>query len=835
MSERDRLEEQLHREIAQREQARREAAQQHTVLEQIIDTVPYSVFWKDRQSVYRGANRKKLRSLGLTSLDQLVGKTDFDTGVSREDAEFYRGVDRQVMEEGRQILNLEETQLRPDGPHVLLTSKVPLHDEEGAVTGVLGIYVDITDRKQMETELARAKEAAEEAARMRSKFIATISHELRTPLTLILGPTEEMLEGRAHDLPPSLRGRLERVRRNACRLYVLVNDLLDLSKLEAGRMEVHWEAVDVTAAVGETVDDARSVAENKGIRLTFAADPGIGVVVSDRNKLEKIVLDLVGNALKFTPPAGRIDVQLRALDDAIELVVSDSGPGIPLDRQGLVFQRFKQVDDWPNRRPGTGLGLALVKELAELMGGSVGLDSAPGRGSRFRVRLPFGVERRLPLVDAVERRPASYQFERLSTLFRQAHSAPAGAPSPEASSGHRPAVLVAEDDDDTAAYMRDILSDRYAVTVVSNGREALDAARRTPPEVIISDVMMPEMDGLSLVSCLKADADLRHIPVILVTARASRDETVTGLETGADDYVAKPFGPAELRARVRAAERQRQLFDDLAAKHEALEDAHEQLRATQEELIQAGKMAAVGTLAAGMSHELNNPLATILLTAQRLRRKLPPDSPLLASVDTIERHADRSGRLVRLLLDVSRRKPAELEPVTMDELVGRVAELASSQVHGGNLALEVDLPAAGLPAVRASVQELEVALLNLVKNALDASSDDGVVRLAVGNEQRQGVAGVEILVSDTGCGIPADALPHIFDPFFTTKPVGQGTGLGLALARRIIESHGGAIGVESGCGKGTTMRVWLPAAPESRAVAPPALPGLTRDQNGSLE
>jgi signal transduction histidine kinase len=262
---------------------------------------------------------------------------------------------------------------------------------------------------------------------------------------------------------------------------------------------------------------------------------------------------------------------------------------------------------------------------------------------------------------------------------------------------------------------------------------------------------------------------------------------------------------------VRAAERQRQLFDELAAKHEALEEAHERLRVAQDELIQAGKMAAVGTLAAGMSHELNNPLATILLCAQSLRRKLPPESPLLASVGTIERNADRSGRLVRLLLDFSRRRPAELEPVTMDEVVGRVAELARSQIHGGNVALQVDLPAAGLPSVEASVQELEVALLNLVKNALDASSDDGVVRLAAGPEQRQGVAGVEVLVSDTGSGISPEVLPHIFDPFFTTKPVGQGTGLGLALARRIIESHGGAIGVESGSGRGTTMRVWLPA------------------------
>jgi PAS domain S-box-containing protein len=814
------LEEQLRKTIAEHEEARREAARQRTLLEQVIDNVPHSIFWKDRQSVYLGANRKKLRALGLTSIDQLVGKTDFDTCVSQEDAAFYRKTDREVMEEGLQLVNIEEMQLRPDGPHVLLTSKVPLRDETGAVSGILGMYVDITDRKRMETELARAKEVAEEEVRTRGRFLAAITHELRTPLTLIVGPIEDVLAER-QDLPYPVRRALERVRRNACRLAGLVDDVLDLSRIDEGKMDVYWEPADIAEAIADVVEDASSVAENKGIHLTFTAEPGIGLVQTDRAKVQTMVLELVGNALKCTPSAGRIDVEVRARDAEIEVSVADTGPGVPPERQGLIFQRFQQLSDWPNRRPGSGLGLALVKDLAELMGGSAGFEPPPNRGARFWVRLPRGHERLAPAPpEPHPRATPDTRFARIATLFTEAN-----APAPEriavaAPVGSRPQILIAEDDADTATYMRDILSVGYAVTVVNNGGDALAIARDKQPCVILSDVTMPGMNGLELVKALKAEPGLRHIPVILVTARASRDAVVTGLECGADDYVAKPFGVAELRARVRAAERQREMFDALASKHRELEEAHERLRTTRDELIQVAKMAAVGTLAAGVSHELNNPLATILLAAQGLRRKLPADSPWLTSVDLIERHADRSGRLVRSLLDLSRRKSPEMEAVAVDELVGRVADLARSQVRGSNVALEVECPDAELPRVHANVQELEVSLLNLVKNALDASGDAGKVRLAVRREQHDGVAGVEIAVSDTGSGIPPDVLPQIFDPFFTTKAPGQGTGLGLSLARRIIDVHGGSMDVTSQTGAGTTMRVWLPAGTAPRRELP---------------
>jgi PAS domain S-box-containing protein len=809
---------QLQREIADRESAYRELARQRAVLQQIIDTIPHCIFWKDRQSVYLGANRKKLETLGLTAPDQLIGKTDYDTPVTRENAEHYRRIDGEVMTGGKVIVNHEETQVRSDGPHVLLTSKVPLRDEDGQVTGVLGSYIDITERKQMETELARAKEAAETAARSRTEFLATMSHELRTPLTLIMGPLQELLGRDDESLAGDVRVHLERIWRNADRISLLVDDILEFTKLEAGCAVVQWQRVDVTASVGVLVEDASSLAKQKGIALSFRADPSVGPAMLDRAHLDKIVINLLGNALKFTPAGGKVEVNLRSVDGNIELSVADTGPGIAADKHRIIFERFQQLDSSLTRRnPGTGLGLALVKELTQVMGGSVHVESAVGRGARFVVVLP-----RAPgdpsLLEApaasdesgrTQERPA--QFRRLSALFEAAQAAPS-PPPPQPCAEALPEVLIAEDDPELRAYMAHLLASEYSVTVVEDGQRALEHAQRHPPAVMVADIMMPAVDGLELVSRLKADPELRRIPVILVTARAGCEAISGGLDRGAHDYLVKPFGPAELRARVRAAERQGRLLRELVEKHGHLERALADLQTAQDELVQVGKLAAVGTLVAGISHELNNPLATMLMAAQSLLRQLPPDSPVRRTAETIERNALRSGRLVTMLLDFSRRKPSNVEQVSVEDLVERVAELARSHICGGNALLEVERADDGLPPVQGSVQEIEVALLNVVKNAFDATEGGGEVRITQRYKRYDGAAGVEIAVRDAGCGIPPDVLPHVFDLFFTTKPTGQGTGLGLSLAHRIIDSHGGQIRVDSQPGHGTTVTLWLKAA-----------------------
>jgi signal transduction histidine kinase len=571
--------------------------------------------------------------------------------------------------------------------------------------------------------------------------------------------------------------------------------------------------------VSGLVDDAVPVAKHKGIQLSCRTEaPGL-LVPLDRGKFEKIALNLLGNALKFTPPGGRIDVKLSSSDTEFQLSVADTGPGIAPEKRAVIFRRFEQIDSSLTRSyQGSGIGLATVKEFVELMGGRVELESEVGRGSVFRVHLPRNVDlvrEAAVSANAAEETHRVARFGRLSELFEVAKP-PRATPSPEGSeqaAAAKPRVLLADDSADMRDYMRDILEDAYDVEAVENGEQALEALQRREPVVIVSDVMMPKMNGLELIARLHDDPVRRHIPVILVTARASREEVVGGLDAGADDYLSKPFGPSELRARVHAAHRHRQLSERLEAKNRELEQTLDKLRDTQDELVQAGKMAAVGTLVAGMSHELNNPIAGILMTAESLRRRTPKEAPGHEAIDAIIRQAERSGRLVKLLLEFSRRKPIATERLAIDALIARVAELASSQVHGADLALTVRPSEPGLPPVEASVQEMEVALLNLIKNGIDATAGThGSVSITAERKERSGAVGVEISVSDTGPGIAPEVLPRIFEPFFTTKAVGMGTGLGLALTKRIIESQGGQIHPETCVGSGTTMRVWLPPA-----------------------
>ncbi|WP_437675235.1 ATP-binding protein [Sorangium sp. So ce131] len=835
------------------------------MLKYVIANVPHAIFWKDRQGRFLGGNQNFLNDTNTKVLENLVGKTDFDVWGRRDDAEAFVRIDREVMERGTSILDIEEPLLRPDGEQrVLLTSKVPIRDERGEVAGLLGIYVDITERKRMEVELKEAKEAADAAARAKGEFLTVMSHELRTPLSLILGPLDSLLSSKDEPLSPRARADLERIQRSGRRLRRLVDDVLDYQKIEAGKMQVDWEAVDVKELVEDMVEEARPAAEHGGVQLSLRADPALRTIPVDRRKLEKIALNLLGNALKFTPPGGRVEVGLRATNSHVELSVEDTGPGIPPDQRHLLFQRFQQIDASATRKhEGTGIGLSLAKELAELMGGTVGVESEPGVGSRFFVRLPRAADGAMASLSprapappspsggagaGVATPPAPRAADALAApapapraADALAASAPApppraagdlAAPAPRAAAGVREGgrveartsrVLVVEDNLDMASYLEGILSAEHEVLLATNGWEALESVRATRPDVIVSDVMMPGMDGFELVRRLKGDPELRDIPILLLTARAGRAEAVGGLEVGADDYVSKPFDPLVLKARIRAAERLHRAYVELAARNRELAAALERLSETQGELLQAGKMAAIGTLVAGLSHEMNNPVSVILMNAQLLLRRhrkgdgLPDEAALVKALGAIERQAKRCSDLVTALLEYARGKPVGRQPCDVREALRRAVDLSAPRARERRVHLEANSSASVLPAVLVNTSQLESALLNVIGNALDASPRGGAVVIGARPRPHGDVHGVEIDVRDAGCGIRAEDLSRIFEPFFTTKPPGQGTGLGLSLTHRFIQEHQGSIRVESALGEGTTVRMWLPAMQAERA------------------
>jgi signal transduction histidine kinase len=671
-------------------------------------------------------------------------------------------------------------------------------DETVEKLGMLINFVLDAARRAL-SELEARNAALAELDRMKSDFLANVSHELRTPLTLILGPVDSLLGSGVAVLPAAARDNLERVRRNALRLSALVDDLLEFSRLEAGKLQPCWQPVQIMALVQGVVEDARPAAEARGLDLSFTAQTDPGFVPLDRRLFEKIVLNLIANALKFTPTGGRVEVSLRPVGDELEVAVADSGVGIPAEKLPLLFQRFQQVDASATRKyEGTGLGLALVREFAELMAGRAGVESEPGRGSRFWVRIPRSAER-LPdpgstdALAAVGEDSVPVASRRFLQVSHRVSETP-GSPAALSGAAGKPRLLIAEDNPDMRAYLTELLAPEYEVAAVENGRKALEAASTVLPDIILSDVMMPEMDGMELVAHLKGDPDLRELPVILLTARAGSSAAATGLETGADDYVSKPFTPEELRARVRAAWRLRQFSRERA---ELLaERARERGRA--EALAEESRRK--DEFLAMLAHELRNPLAPIRTAARLLRRQEPQDAVIQRNSAVIERQVQNMARLLDDLLDVSQitrgKVKLKREAVDLSAVAANAGETARPLIEGRQHELVLSLAPEPLP-LEADRVRLEQVVINLLNNAAKYTDPGGRITVKTFREASEAV----LEVCDTGRGIPPELLPHVFELFIQGERdldrSQGGLGIGLKMVKTLVELHGGSVTAQS--------------------------------------
>jgi signal transduction histidine kinase/CheY-like chemotaxis protein len=398
----------------------------------------------------------------------------------------------------------------------------------------------VTDAQAYDAAQRRA-EALAELDRARTEFFTGVSHELRTPLALISGPAEDALADTAEPLTQAQRERLELVRRNAGRMRRMVDTLLDFAALEAGRLVPELVAVDAGVLTRDIAASFAPAARRAGLAVEVDS-PDVGPVRLDPDMWEKVLLNLLSNAVKFTPQGG-IGVRLRREGDVLDLRVTDSGVGIPADEVPALFRRFHRVRGNAGRsHEGTGIGLALVAELTALHGGTVEVASEPGEGTTFTVRIP--VEDAGAVAEPVHPRAVDrYRDEAL-----QWSATPDAGPAPGSSA---PFVLVADDNQDLRRYLARLLEPHYRVLAVADGQEALDAVRREIPDLVLADVMMPRLDGLGLLAALRADPDTATTPVVLLSARAGEEAAVDGLAAGADDYLAKPFSPPELLARVR--------------------------------------------------------------------------------------------------------------------------------------------------------------------------------------------------------------------------------------------------------------------------------------------
>jgi DNA-binding response OmpR family regulator/nitrogen-specific signal transduction histidine kinase len=415
---------------------------------------------------------------------------------------------------------------------------------------------------QQAEELAMQTEKLKELDEVKSRFFANISHEFRTPLTLILNPLLDKLAVLRREPATAgvtvRAGELEVMSRNAQRLLQLINQLLDLSKIESGRMPLALQPGDLKGLLKVVFASFSSLAEHHRIRLTLQLPDEPLRRQYDEDKLEKVLYNLLSNAFKFTSEGGEVLLQAatapdaaRSLVPAVQITVRDNGRGMTADERERVFDRFYQGKRHYADAQGTGIGLALTRELVELHGGQIRVESRPGEGSCFTVTLPL-----LAVADgttvtalvATGEVPAATEADEASDTSQNGRDAEETALLPAGE--ERPLVLLVEDNDDLRAYMRNHLSGTYRVLESGNGAQGLAMALDLMPDLVISDWMMPEMDGIELCERMKTDARTSHVPVILLTALTAGDAKRKGLETGADEYLTKPFDPAELLLRM---------------------------------------------------------------------------------------------------------------------------------------------------------------------------------------------------------------------------------------------------------------------------------------------
>ncbi|MBY4675849.1 CHASE domain-containing protein [Marinobacterium arenosum] len=698
------------------------------------------------------------------------------------------------------------------------------------------LKMEIAERRKLTRQLQQAKNDAEAANLAKSEFLANVSHELRTPLTLILSPLEQLLA--QAETSPQWRNPLERVQRNALLLLNRVSEILDFAKAEAGKFDVDWQAVDLPARLSPLIEDAAEVARRKGCRLSYRFAESLKTVWLDPDLFEKIAMNLLGNALKFTPEDGEILLEIRLLnDDRFEFAVFNSGPGIRREYQARLFQRFQQGDASSTRRHGgTGIGLALVKELTELMGGRVGVESEPDQGVRFFIQLPCGSARLNNLAAPTITESPLPQTGQIGVLRRARflESAPQQLTTlrePVAGNGV-PVVLVVDDTPDMRAYISELLTADYQVLAAADGEQAWQLLQGRHIDIVVSDVMMPKLDGLGLTQRIKSSSSLSHLPVILVTARGGSEASVSGLESGADDYIAKPFCADELRARVRSALRMARI---------------------QAQLRDKSREAGMAILAAGILHNLGNALNGITVTSSLLRDKLCrskiprlqqvsellrqhegslaeflsrdpqgkllPDYlqqlsehlaaeriELLRDVDSLHAHTEHATGVVTAHQQFASQQGLQ-EVVSANDIMEMALTLALAGTGTDGIRIERDYQYNGALAMdRHKVLQILInLLLNAAQSLRAAARTDGCVTVSTSCEQ--GLINFE--VSDNGVGVDSANLPKLFCQGFTTK--GNGHGFGLHLSATWALEMGGSLNCHSdGPGQGATFRLELP-------------------------
>jgi signal transduction histidine kinase len=672
---------------------------------------------------------------------------------------------------------------------------------------------------QNKREIEETNRKLVEVDKLKSRFFANVSHEMRTPLTLLISPLESLIKRFEGSDDANANDLLDTMRSNSMRLLKLINDLLDLVRVESGRMDIKSEPMAVVDFFKGLSSAIRQVAAEKNIQVITHVDEALGTFLTDRDKLEKILLNLLFNALKFTPAGGKIELQAKKKDEEVLLSVSDTGIGIAEKSLPYVFDRFWQADNSSRRKyQGVGIGLSLVKELSEMMGGGVSVTSTEGKGTTFVVRLPYRkAPEKEPVLDiqgvpVAAKEGGTGSEEWLSNLYRRAEffpattaRKPAKEAKPTAITGRKPVALIADDEPDMLHFLRSELQNDYDLIEATDGAQALQKTEMFMPDVVLLDMMMPEMDGLDVCRALREREATAGIPVILLTARADEETKYDALQIGANDFLAKPFSATELNARIKNLVDSHDYQRKLSKQNQALTSAIEQIKDTETQLVQSEKLASLGRMSAGIIHEINNPLnfATTGLFALRNKAKNFPQEERVeyeSILSDVEEGLKRVRNIVSDLRVFTHPESGPPESVDIAEVVNASLRFLATEWKD-RVRMENNIVPGQV--AQANRNKLVHILVNLLQNSLDAMRHkkyDGEQQ-TIWIEGRLEEGKSVIVVRDNGTGIEKKNLGKIFDPFFTTKDVGEGMGLGLSICHRIVRGYGGHINVRSEPGR----------------------------------
>ena len=683
--------------------------------------------------------------------------------------------------------------------------------------------------------LERAHTKLQQLDEFKSRFFANMTHELRTPLAMVITPLELMMEGEMGAFSEPQRSSLSTMYRSALKLLKLINDLLDLSRLEESRLRLDVKEQDLVEQLRSLVEQTEVLAHRKQITLSFSRDQKPCTIWCDSERLERVFVNLLSNAIKFTPTNGHVTVTLRDQFDDVEVVVADDGPGFPPERADQLFERFYQVDMADRRaHGGTGIGLALARELVMIHGGSIRADSDGHSGARFTVSLPKGRGHLRPEVLAAPRaagggsssepgldwavQVASRSEFRLLDIEEATERRIVERDTDEESRPYT--AVVVEDHPHIIQLVHMSLRRQFKVLTAPDGLKGLELILRERPNLVVTDLMMPGIDGLALTRRLREEPATRHIPIIMLSARGELDDRVKGLETGVSAYLTKPFSPKELLTAARELVKAKEQTADLVLTH---------------------RMESLEMVAAGLAHEINNPLNYLKNALGRVRldaekvlglfgaaRERPLDAGEQSQLDRLSSRiqellgvADsgvkRIGSTVELMSRYGRAGyKREMVPYDAWAAVRTVVGIVLPAT-GRHVKVDVDLEGDG--SLECVPEEFGQVLSNLVQNAIEAVPEEtGWVRV------RGRVEDGELVVSvkDNGPGIPPDVVQKLFTPFFSTKGPGRGVGLGLTITRRVVQSLGGNLTVTSTVGQGTEFVVRVPRTQPRPRVHPTA-------------